>query len=73
MTPKYNVYVSDEREGNRKGFISQQEILEYVSEEEIFELVFGYNQQNMFILLLHLGKTEMQDVGLKEVHLLQAN
>ena len=38
MNKKYNVYTSDDR----RGFINQNTILEYVSQEEIFELVFGY-------------------------------
>ena len=35
---KYNTFASDDR----RGFINQKKILEYVSQEEIFELVFGY-------------------------------
>lgn len=38
MNKKYNVYTSEDR----RGYINQNTILEYVSQEEVFELVFGY-------------------------------
>lgn len=37
---KYNVFQSDNID--RRGFINQNTILEYVTQEEVFELVFGY-------------------------------
>lgn len=37
---KYNIYASDNVD--KRGFINQNKILEYVSQEEIFELVFGF-------------------------------
>lgn len=37
---KYNIYASDNVD--KRGFINQNTILEYVSQEEIFELVFGF-------------------------------
>jgi 5S rRNA maturation endonuclease (ribonuclease M5) len=36
---QYNTYVAN---NDKRGFINQKKILEYVSQEEIFELVFGY-------------------------------
>lgn len=39
----YNVFQSDTID--RRGFINQNTILEYVTQEEIFELVFGYKPE----------------------------
>ena len=34
--------ISDNIEVKNKGFIDKDEILKYVSEEDIFELIFGF-------------------------------
>lgn len=38
-----NVFTLDN--ADRRGFINQNVILEYVTEEEIFELVFGFQPE----------------------------